>query len=110
MPRLRDVELKAGQTAIVVMGAANRDESVFERPDVLDVRRPNRSDHLSFAFGAHYCLGAALARLEGEIVFSTLVQRFPEARLLTDDLTYGGSAMLRAISARSTSRRARYHQ
>src|SRR5436190_3561670 len=68
--RLHDVELKAGQTAIIVMGAANRDESVFDRPDVLDIRRPNKSDHLSFAFGAHYCLGAALARLEGEIVFS----------------------------------------
>jgi hypothetical protein len=100
--RLHDVELRAGQTAIVVMGAANRDETVFDRPDVLDVRRANKSDHLSFAFGAHYCLGAALARIEGEVVFSTLVQRFPEARLLTDDLTYGGSAMLRAIQSLPT--------
>jgi cytochrome P450 len=100
--RLHDVELRAGQTAIVVMGAANRDETVFDRPDVLDVRRPNKSDHLSFAFGAHYCLGAALARIEGEVVFSTLVQRFPEAHLLADDLTYGGSAMLRAIQSLPT--------
>jgi cytochrome P450 len=100
--QLHDTELKAGHTAIVIMGAANRDESVFDRPDVLDVRRPNKSDHLSFAFGAHYCLGAALARLEGEIVFATLTQRFPEARLLTHDLTYGGSAMLRAIQSLPT--------
>jgi cytochrome P450 len=97
--RLHDVELRAGQTAIIIMGAANRDERVFADPDVLDVRRPNKGDHLSFAFGAHYCLGAALARLEGEIVFSTLVQRFPDARLLTDDVSYGGSAMLRAIQS-----------
>jgi cytochrome P450 len=100
--RLHDVDLQAGQTAIVVMGAANRDAAVFDDPDRLDVRRPNRADHLSFAFGAHYCLGAALARLEGEIVFSTLVQRFPEARLLDDDPTYGGSAMLRAVQSLPT--------
>lgn len=100
--QLHGVNLKAGQTAIVVMGAANRDPAVFDRPDELDVRRPNRGDHLSFAFGAHYCLGAALARLEGEIVFSTLLRRFPKARLITDDVTYGGSAMLRAISSLPT--------
>ena len=100
--RLHDTELTAGQTAIVVMGAANLDQAVFDRPDVLDVRRANRAEHLSFAFGAHYCLGAALARIEGEVVFSTLARRFPEARLLTDDLRYGGSAMLRAIQSLPT--------
>jgi len=87
----------AGDTVIVMMGAANRDPDVFAEPDRLDLRRPNKAEHLSLAFGAHYCLGAALARLEGEIVFTTLVTRYPRARLLTDDIEYGGSAMLRAI-------------
>lgn len=100
--RLHDVELKAGQTVIVVMGAANRDSAQFHDPDRLDVRRPNKADHLSFAFGAHYCLGAALARLEGEIAFVTLTRRFPGARLLTDSMTYGGSAMLRAVQSLPT--------
>ncbi len=80
-----------------MMGAANRDPEVFDEPDRLDLRRFNKTEHLSLAFGAHYCLGAALARLEGEIVFTTLATRYPQARLLTDDIAYGGSAMLRAI-------------
>ena len=89
--------IDAGDTVIVLMGAANRDPEVFDQPERLDITRPNRAEHLSLAFGPHFCLGAALARLEGEIVFATLVTRFPQARLLTDDIRYGGSAMLRAI-------------
>lgn len=96
------VPVRAGQTVVVVMGAANRDASVFDEPDRLDVERDNKHEHLSFAFGPHFCLGAALARIEGDIVFSTLVRRFPEARLLDDDPTYGGSAMLRAIQSLPT--------
>ena len=99
---LHGTHLRAGQTAIVVMGAANRDEVKFDDPDRLDITRANKVEHLSFAFGAHYCLGAALARLEGEIVFSTLIERFPNARLLDDQPTYNGSAMLRAIRSLPT--------
>jgi cytochrome P450 len=99
---LHGTQVTAGQTVIVVMGAANRDETVFADPDRLDVTRSNKLDHLSFAFGAHYCIGAALARLEGEVFFSTLVNRFPDARLLDDDPAYAGSAMLRAIQALPT--------
>jgi cytochrome P450 len=90
-------QVRAGDTMIIVMGAANRDPDVFDEPTRLDVTRSNASDHLSFGFGAYFCLGAALARLEGELVFTRLVSEFPQARLLTDDITYGGSAMLRAI-------------
>jgi cytochrome P450 len=94
---LHGTTLRAGQTAIIVMGAANRDETKFADPDRLDVTRPNKREHLSLAVGAHFCLGAALARLEGDVVFSTLLRRFPEARLLDDQPAYAGSAMLRAI-------------
>jgi cytochrome P450 len=92
-----DERIRAGETVIVMMGAANRDPEVFDDPERLDLTRPNRGDHLSLAFGPHYCLGAALAKMEGDLVFTALVTRFPEARLLTDEITYGGSAMLRAI-------------
>ncbi len=85
-----------------MMGAANRDESVFADPDRLDLTRPNKNEHLSFAFGAHYCIGAALARLEGDVVFSTLLRRFPDARLLDDEPAYAGSAMLRAVQSLPT--------
>jgi cytochrome P450 len=96
---LHGATLRAGQTAIVVMGAANRDDAKFPDPDRFDVTRPNKREHLSFAVGAHYCLGAALARLEGDVVFSTLLRRFPDARLLDDRPAYAGSAMLRAIQS-----------
>jgi cytochrome P450 len=89
--------IEAGETIILLMGAANRDPEVFGDPDRFDPARPNRAEHLSLAYGPHFCLGAALARLEAEVMFTTLVTRFPNARLLTDDMRYGGSTMLRAI-------------
>ena len=94
--------VSADDTVIIVQGAANRDPEVFEHPAEFDIRRPNSREHLSFAFGPHYCLGAALARLEGEVVFSRLVREFPGARLTADELSYHGSAMLRAVSSLPT--------
>jgi cytochrome P450 len=65
----------AGQRIRFCLGAANHDPEQFPDPDRLDcARRPNR--HLTFSHGIHFCLGAALARLEGEIVFGTLLRRF----------------------------------
>jgi cytochrome P450 PksS len=69
-----------GSKVLGMIISANRDESVFERPDELDLgREPNR--HLSFAFGKHFCLGNQLARLEGQIAIGELVRRFPAMRL-----------------------------
>jgi hypothetical protein len=99
---LHGTTMRAGQTLIVLQGAANRDETKFPDSGRFDILRPNKSEHLSFAFGAHFCLGAALSRLEGELVFSTLAARFPEACLLNDQPIYGGSAMLRSIQALPT--------
>jgi cytochrome P450 len=67
----------------LLIGAANRDGQVFEDPDRLDVaRKPN--DNLTLAFGPHFCLGASLARIEGQVVFSTLASRYPDLRLAAD--------------------------
>lgn len=69
-----------GASVLGMIISANRDESVFDRPDELDLgRQPNR--HLTFAFGAHYCLGNQLARLEGRAAIRALVDRFPDLRL-----------------------------
>jgi len=66
-----------------LIGSANRDPAHFPDPDVLDVgREPNR--HLGFGIGAHYCLGAPLARLEARIAITTLLERAPDLRLAVD--------------------------
>jgi cytochrome P450 len=77
-----DVELHgetvpAGSALLFVVSAANRDERRYDDPDRFDIRRP-LSPHLAFGFGIHYCLGAALARLEGRIALEELLARFPE--------------------------------
>lgn len=75
------VQLPAGQVIALFIGGANRDPAVFERPDAFDVGRPNARKHLSFAGGPHHCLGASLARMEAEIAFTALIERFGELRL-----------------------------
>lgn len=71
----------AGQRVVTLLAGANRDPAVFTDPHTFDVQRPNAKDHLSFSGGRHYCLGASLARLEGEIGLRTLFQRFPDIAL-----------------------------
>jgi cytochrome P450 PksS len=74
------VTIPRGEIVFAVLASANRDERQFERPDELILtREPNR--HLAFGLGVHYCLGAPLARLEGQIAINTLLRRLPELRL-----------------------------
>jgi hypothetical protein len=68
--------LREGDRVHLLFGSANRDERAFERPDVLDIAR-NPNPHLAFGFGIHFCLGAALARLELRIAFEELLGRVP---------------------------------
>jgi cytochrome P450 family 142 subfamily A polypeptide 1 len=77
-------DLHEGEQVIVIYPSANRDDAVFETPDVLDVRRaPN--PHLAFGFGPHFCLGASLARLELKVMFGELLRRLPDLRLAGDE-------------------------
>ncbi|MFJ2885049.1 cytochrome P450 [Streptomyces sp. NPDC087305] len=69
-----------GQTVLLVCGAANRDPAVFPDPHVLDFERPG-GRHMAFGHGPHFCLGAALARLEGTVVLEALLTRLPDLRL-----------------------------
>ncbi len=74
-------EVRKGEHILCLLGAGNRDPEVFTRPQRLDLTRANAKDHLSFSSGAHHCLGASLARLEGEIALASLFERFPDLRL-----------------------------
>ncbi|WBB78080.1 cytochrome P450 [Micromonospora sp. WMMD882] len=78
---LAGVPLRRGEVVVPMLGGANRDPAVFVDPDRFDVTRSNARDHLSFSSGAHYCLGASLARLEGEIGLRSLFERYPDLTL-----------------------------
>jgi cytochrome P450 len=80
---LRDTELagrriRAGRLIVLLLGGANRDPAVFVDPDRFDVQRAQAREHLSFSSGIHYCVGAALARVEGEVGLQALFRRFPD--------------------------------
>lgn len=88
--------IKKGDFVNLGLGAANRDPAQFSEPDKLDIERtPNR--HLAFGYGPHFCLGAVLARMEGEIVFTTLTRRFPNMTLDADELTWQENRTFRGV-------------
>lgn len=85
---LEDIEFRGqriaqGDLVIVALDSANRDEQQFKDADIFDITR-EKSSHLAFGKGIHLCLGAPLARLEGEIAVSTLLNRFPNIQLQVD--------------------------
>jgi cytochrome P450 len=89
-----------GSSVLGMIISANRDEAVFDHPDVLDLgRTPNR--HITFAFGKHFCLGNQLARMEGQIAIRALVRRFPNMALAVprDRLRYKPIQSLRGLKS-----------
>ena len=88
--------MRRGDTALTLLGAANRDPERFEAPDRLDVRRGDQH-HLGFGRGIHHCIGAPLARLQGRIALEALIERFGSMRLLEDRPTFRSSVVLRGL-------------
>jgi pimeloyl-[acyl-carrier protein] synthase len=78
---LEGVPMRRGQQVCTAFGAANRDPAIFAAPDMLDITRKEASKHLAFAAGIHFCVGAALARAEGQIAIGTLARRLPTLHL-----------------------------
>ncbi len=89
------VPLKEGTLITLCIGSANRDPAQFERPEEMDVTRPN-CKHLSFAFGIHQCAGLHLARLEGRVALQIFLQRFPNYKLSAPPVR-GGRARFRGF-------------
>jgi cytochrome P450 len=77
---LGDSAIAEGDAVIAVMGAANRDPERFSDPDAIDLARPDNR-HVAFGWAAHFCFGAPLARIEGQLAFETLLSRFSELSL-----------------------------
>lgn len=96
---IHGVEIPRGSQLLGMIASANHDETVFDNAESLDLtRKPNR--HLAFNFGIHYCLGHQLARLEGRIALTTLLQRFPNWELAVprDSLHYKPTVSLRGLT------------
>jgi cytochrome P450 len=96
--RLGSKEIRAGQSVVPIIGAANRDPAQFADPDRFDVeRQPNH--HISFGYGPHFCLGAPLARVEGQIAFATLLRRYPRIRFGGPPPVRSSTNLLRGLSS-----------
>jgi cytochrome P450 len=93
---LAGIPISAGSEVITVLGAANRDPSHFSNPEALDLRR-DEGPPMSFASGIHFCLGAALARAEGQIVFERLLSRFGSIELADENPAFRNRITLRGL-------------
>jgi cytochrome P450 len=89
-------QLKGGDRVYAWMNAANRDPRRFPDPDRFDIERPDNR-HLTFGHGAHFCLGAPLARLEGQIAFPRLFERLQRLELAADTFEWMDSLVLRGV-------------
>jgi cytochrome P450 len=96
---LGDKEIHRGDMLVAVLGSANRDDEIFTHPEEVDIDRESNNSHMAFGKGIHYCLGAPLARLEGEIALNTLLRRLPNLRLAVPerDLQYRQTPLFHAF-------------
>lgn len=95
---LGDKRILRGQTVLAVLAAGNRDPERFPNPDLLDLKRRDKA-HLAFGWSTHFCFGASLARIEGQIAFSSLLRRLKNLALAANDVVWRENLGLRGLSA-----------
>lgn len=100
---IEDVEISGkqfskGDLVNSILGSANRDPERYTDPDRFDITR-NEGRHLNFGLGIHFCIGASLVRLEAEIAFNTILQRFPNLQLATDRLDWQEHPVFRGLKS-----------
>jgi pimeloyl-[acyl-carrier protein] synthase len=100
---LKDANIKGklirkGDLINTILGSANRDPTRFSNPDRFDITR-NEGRHLGFGIGIHFCIGAPLVRLEAEIVFETILRRFPKIGLATERLEWQEHPIFRGLKS-----------
>jgi hypothetical protein len=96
--QLGGMSIQKGSRVVAVLAAANRDPSRFPNPDRLDLIRPDNR-HVAFGWAAHFCFGAPLARLEGQIAFNKLLRRLSRPALLDERWNWRGNAGMRGLTA-----------
>lgn len=94
------VSIPQGSNVLLVMGSANRDETVFDEPELFDIARKNARSHLSFGFGIHYCLGNLLAKLQVRVVLEEITAKIPDLQLdAGQHIEFGDNLSFRAPTA-----------
>lgn len=95
---LKGKRIRKGDLVNSILGSANRDPQRFSNPDLFDITR-NEGRHLGFGIGIHFCIGAPLVRLEAEVVFDTILRRFPKISLATETLEWQEHPIFRGLKA-----------
>jgi cytochrome P450 len=90
--------IRKGDLVNSILGSANRDPERFSNPDRFDITR-NQGRHMGFGIGIHFCIGAPLVRLEAEVVFETILRRFPKIRLTTETLEWQEHPIFRGLKS-----------
>jgi pimeloyl-[acyl-carrier protein] synthase len=93
-----DKQIRKGQAVMAIMAAANRDPERFPDPDQLILDRADNK-HVAFGWSSHFCFGAPLARMEGQIAFETILRRLPNLQLAPGPLTWRNNSGLRGLTA-----------
>lgn len=96
--QMGDKQIRKGQAVMAIMAAANRDPERFPDPDRLILDRSDNK-HLAFGWSSHFCFGAPLARMEGQIAFETILRRLPNLEVAPGPLTWRNNSGLRGLTA-----------